>query len=146
MTFVGGSPRGFQKIQEKYSLQQAHQIIPPQRDQISLEDTLKDIERIPENSPQIFWVCLGSPKQEIWAHHASKLLPTSHFFCVGAAFAFLSGEKKRAPEILQKMGLEWAHRLYQEPQRLSQRYLLGNPLLLFYTIAHQIKKIPQKRK
>lgn len=144
MTFVGGSPTGFQKIQEKYSLQKAQHLCPPQRKKISPEDILEDLNPLSEVPfPQIFWVCLGSPKQEIWAHHASKILQNSHFFSVGAAFDFLSGEKKRAPSLLQNMGLEWAYRLFQEPQRLSQRYLLGNPLLLLYTLAFKIK--PRKK-
>src|SRR5699024_6244545 len=43
---------------------------------------------------------------------------------VGASFAFLSGEQRRAPALLQRAGLEWLHRLAQEPRRLGRRYLI----------------------
>jgi N-acetylglucosaminyldiphosphoundecaprenol N-acetyl-beta-D-mannosaminyltransferase len=49
---------------------------------------------------------------------------------VGAAFDFLSGEKKEAPAVLHGTGLEWLHRLATEPRRLWRRYLLGNVAFL----------------
>jgi N-acetylglucosaminyldiphosphoundecaprenol N-acetyl-beta-D-mannosaminyltransferase len=47
--------------------------------------------------------------------------------CVGAAFDFIAGTKPRAPEWMQRSGLEWAFRLKSEPRRLWRRYLVGNP-------------------
>ena len=45
---------------------------------------------------------------------------------VGAAFDFIAGTKQRAPEWMQRRGLEWAHRLWSEPGRLAGRYLRTN--------------------
>lgn len=46
--------------------------------------------------------------------------------CVGAAFDFIAGTKRRAPEWMQRCGLEWLHRLCSEPRRLAKRYAFGN--------------------
>jgi N-acetylglucosaminyldiphosphoundecaprenol N-acetyl-beta-D-mannosaminyltransferase len=76
--------------------------------------------------PDIVWVALGAPKQELWAaQHASALAPAL-IIGVGAAFDFHAGAKARAPAWMQRSGLEWAHRLGQEPRRLGWRYLSTN--------------------
>ena len=49
---------------------------------------------------------------------------------VGAAFDFLAGDVKRAPEWLRQTGLEWVHRVASEPKRLGSRYLRNNPAFL----------------
>jgi len=73
--------------------------------------------------PDIVLVALGAPKQERLIEILRDDLPQSWFFGVGIALGFLVGEVKRAPEVLQKSGLEWTHRLVQEPGRLAGRYL-----------------------
>jgi exopolysaccharide biosynthesis WecB/TagA/CpsF family protein len=50
---------------------------------------------------------------------------------LGVSFSFVSGEFKRAPRLMRRLGLEWLHRLVQEPARLTQRYLLVGPPFLF---------------
>ena len=53
--------------------------------------------------------------------------------CVGAAVDFLSGTTARAPESVQRLGLEWLHRLLSEPRRLWRRYLIDGPkIFLLY--------------
>jgi len=97
---------------------------------IKLENE-KIIEKINKASPDIIWIGLGCPKQELWMNlHKQKI--TATMIGVGAAFDFLSGNKKRAPIILQKLNLEWLYRLIQEPKRLWKRYLLNYPQALFY--------------
>jgi len=76
--------------------------------------------------PQLVWMGLGAPKQELWMHEVHSLSPETLFFGVGAAFDFLGGSKQRAPLWMQSSGLEWLHRLSQEPKRLSKRYLTTN--------------------
>jgi len=77
----------------------------------------------------IVWVGLGTPKQD----HLLALLAASSSVVsvgVGAAFDFLSGEKREAPPALHGSGFEWMHRLATEPRRLWRRYLLGNSTFL----------------
>jgi N-acetylglucosaminyldiphosphoundecaprenol N-acetyl-beta-D-mannosaminyltransferase len=75
----------------------------------------------------VIWVGLGAPKQEIWMYRARPHITSPVLVGVGAAFDFLSDNKKRAPEWMQRYGLEWLHRWSQEPARLATRYLSTNP-------------------
>jgi len=78
--------------------------------------------------PDIVFVGLGSPKQEQIIAHMRPLLPGAWWLGVGISFSFVSGEVRRAPRWVQNLGLEWLHRLIQEPGRLGRRYvLLGIP-------------------
>jgi exopolysaccharide biosynthesis WecB/TagA/CpsF family protein len=49
---------------------------------------------------------------------------------VGALFDFVAGKVERAPNIMQKLKLEWAYRLLQEPRRLWRRYIIGNAVFI----------------
>jgi N-acetylglucosaminyldiphosphoundecaprenol N-acetyl-beta-D-mannosaminyltransferase len=86
------------------------------------------LKMIEQSDADILLVAFGNPKQEKWiAMHRSRLhVPVC--IGVGASLDFLSGTHKRAPEWMQRTGLEWMHRLCMEPGRLSTRYsgnLLG---------------------
>jgi N-acetylglucosaminyldiphosphoundecaprenol N-acetyl-beta-D-mannosaminyltransferase len=86
------------------------------------------LSKVRATAPDIVWVGLGAPKQELWAQrHISSLSP-SLVIGVGAAFDFHAGSKRRAPEWMRRSGLEWLHRLISEPRRLGWRYLSTNTL------------------
>jgi N-acetylglucosaminyldiphosphoundecaprenol N-acetyl-beta-D-mannosaminyltransferase len=74
--------------------------------------------------PDLVLVALGAPKQERMVEHLQKILPLSWHVGVGNSFSFLSGDVQRAPVWMQKSGLEWLHRIIQEPGRLWKRYLI----------------------
>ena len=77
-----------------------------------------------EAAPDIVYVALGSPKQE---HLIAKLrpsLPGAWWLGVGVSFSFLTGHVRRAPIWMQRAGIEWAHRLGQEPRRMFKRYVV----------------------
>src|SRR5690348_16014868 len=89
-------------------------------------EAARGLEALEGDQPHVMWCGLGMPKQELWMrHHASGLGPTIAIG-VGAAFDFLAGMKRRAPERMQRSGLEWLHRLASEPRRLSGRYVQTN--------------------
>jgi N-acetylglucosaminyldiphosphoundecaprenol N-acetyl-beta-D-mannosaminyltransferase len=79
-----------------------------------------------QTPPRLVWIGLGAPKQERWIAAVSRAVPGAMFFGVGAAFDFLAGRKRRAPRLVRRLGLEWAHRLASEPGRLWKRYLATN--------------------
>lgn len=80
--------------------------------------------------PDIVYVGLGFPKQERLIVALRRALPTTWFVSCGVSFSFIGGELVRAPRLMQRLGLEWLHRLVQEPRRLYRRYLLdGLPFL-----------------
>lgn len=73
--------------------------------------------------PDLVFVGLGFPKQEQVISDLRPQLPRAWFLGCGAAVGFVAGEQRRAPIWMQRTGLEWAHRLAQEPTRLAGRYL-----------------------
>jgi exopolysaccharide biosynthesis WecB/TagA/CpsF family protein len=74
-------------------------------------------------APDIVFVALGVPKQEIWAQkHATKL--DIQAICVGAALDFAAGTQRRAPPIFRRIGFEWLWRALTEPSRLGIRYAM----------------------
>ena len=84
-------------------------------------------DRMQAVGADLVWVGLGAPKQDYVAAVLRELGAAPVLLCVGAAFDFVSGAKRRAPRWTQRVGLEWLHRLMSEPRRLWRRYLIGNP-------------------
>jgi N-acetylglucosaminyldiphosphoundecaprenol N-acetyl-beta-D-mannosaminyltransferase len=87
--------------------------------------------RIAQLRPDIIWVGMSTPKQERFMAENIE-----HFSCgvmigVGAAFDIHTGNLKDAPQWIKSSGLQWAHRLSQEPSRLWKRYLINNPAFLY---------------
>jgi N-acetylglucosaminyldiphosphoundecaprenol N-acetyl-beta-D-mannosaminyltransferase len=81
--------------------------------------------------PDIVYVALGSPKQELLIQELHGLLPHAWWIGVGISFSFVAGTVQRAPRWVQRIGCEWVHRLAQEPRRLAKRYLVhGIPFTL----------------
>ncbi len=72
--------------------------------------------------PDILLVALGNPKQEKWIYRHADALGVPVMMGVGGTFDFIAGVTKRAPTWMQQSGLEWFHRLLQEPRRLWKRY------------------------
>jgi N-acetylglucosaminyldiphosphoundecaprenol N-acetyl-beta-D-mannosaminyltransferase len=86
--------------------------------------------------PSVVLVGLGFPKQERLIEHLRVALPQAWFVCVGISFSFLCGSVRRAPRWMQATGLEWLHRVAQEPRRLTKRYLIhGLPFAARLLIA-----------
>jgi N-acetylglucosaminyldiphosphoundecaprenol N-acetyl-beta-D-mannosaminyltransferase len=93
---------------------------------------LADLEKsLLEVRPDVLWVGLGAPKQEIWMSQVADRLNVPLMIGVGAAFEFLAGTKSAAPRWMSNLGLEWFFRLVTEPRRLWRRYLLGNPRFVY---------------
>jgi N-acetylglucosaminyldiphosphoundecaprenol N-acetyl-beta-D-mannosaminyltransferase len=130
--FLGGTEEvktGLTDFILKFSPQQVashlHFIIPPQN--VNWELAYKDwLEIIQSGKFKHVWIGLGNPKQFFIANLLSQNISSAQYYCVGAAFDFLSGVKRETPRIFQKLALEWLFRLIQEPGRLWRRYLVGN--------------------
>ncbi len=102
----------------------AGMVSPPFRKETPEEDE-ETIRRINESGADFVWIGLGAPKQERWmAEHAGKL--DGVMLGVGAGFDFYAGTIRRAPLWVQKIGLEWLYRLFQDPKRLANRYIVTN--------------------
>jgi N-acetylglucosaminyldiphosphoundecaprenol N-acetyl-beta-D-mannosaminyltransferase len=90
-----------------------------------------------EAKPHIVWVGLSTPKQERFMARFAERLLAPLLVGVGAAFDFHSGLIRDCPHWVKRAGLQWTHRLMQDPRRLWRRYLRNNPAFLWH-IAQQL--------
>jgi N-acetylglucosaminyldiphosphoundecaprenol N-acetyl-beta-D-mannosaminyltransferase len=77
--------------------------------------------------PHILWVGLSTPTQERFMAHYCGRLDVPLMIGVGAAFDIHTGGIRDSPDWMKAAGLQWLHRLLQEPRRLWRRYLINNP-------------------
>lgn len=103
---------------------------------LSEQETEEMVARIRAAEPDIVWVGLGTPRQDVFAHDFRDRLGTT-LVPIGAAFDFFAGTKPMAPGWVQRHGLEWAYRLATEPRRLWKRYLLGNPVFVYGVLREE---------
>ena len=90
----------------------------------------KDFQSI---DADIVWVSLGFPKQELFIDKVCEEIQTNtNFVGIGGVFDWVAGTKKKAPEWLANIGLEWLLRLVQDPKRLYKRYFIDNTLFIVY--------------
>ena len=109
---------------------------PPFRDLSDAEER-ELVERINADRPDVLWIGIGVPKQEKWMARLRPRLDVPVMCAVGAAFDFHAGQVPQAPDWMQRRGLEWVHRMAQEPRRLIPRYLRYNPRFLLL-LARQL--------
>ena len=107
-------------------------------DELVQEEYVKDII---DAEPDIVWVSLGFPKQELFINlFQEKYSVESNLVGIGAVFEWVAGTKIKAPEFLANLGLEWLLRLAQEPKRLFRRYFVDNLLFLYLITKQYISK------
>jgi N-acetylglucosaminyldiphosphoundecaprenol N-acetyl-beta-D-mannosaminyltransferase len=107
-------------------------------EELAKEEYAKDII---ETEPDIVWVSLGFPKQELFINlFQEKYSLGSNLVGIGAVFEWVAGTKIKAPEFLANLGLEWILRLAQEPKRLFRRYFVDNLLFLYLITKQYISK------
>jgi N-acetylglucosaminyldiphosphoundecaprenol N-acetyl-beta-D-mannosaminyltransferase len=99
-------------------------------------------DAIKESATDLLFVAMGSPAQEFWI--ASNLERTAVRFAlgVGGSFDNVSGFATRAPRWMQRLGLEWFHRLTSEPRRLWKRYLVGNTVFVWLVVKQLLTSRP----
>lgn len=134
----GIAPRAAAALQRRYpGLRVAGALTPP-LGAFSPEIDAALVETVRAAAPEMLFVALGAPRQELWlrAHLAELGVPVC--IGVGCAFDVLSGRRSRAPRWMQRSGLEWAFRLAQEPRRLWRRYLLGDLPLFARVLSEQL--------
>ncbi|MFN2594231.1 MAG: WecB/TagA/CpsF family glycosyltransferase [Actinomycetota bacterium] len=88
---------------------------------------VQDVQR---SGASVVMVAMGNPRQELWLKDHLGGSGARLGVGVGAFFDFSAGEVSRAPEWMNRIGIEWIYRLAQEPKRMWRRYILGNPLFL----------------
>ena len=141
--FHGSSPENLElmkvRLRQSYpNLQIAGMSSPPFR-ALSSQEEAADVEAIRASEPDVVWVGLGMPKQELWMGRLGEDLPGISLVGVGAVFEWISGTVRKAPQWMQNCGLERLFRLTQEPRRLWRRYAWNNPAFLVLLSAQVLR-------
>lgn len=93
------------------------------------EEEIKIIDDINSSNPDIIFVGLGFPKQEIWIDTNKKNIKGKIIIGNGGVMNILSGNVKSVPKIFEKLGLEWFYRLIREPSRIKRQIVLPKFML-----------------
>jgi N-acetylglucosaminyldiphosphoundecaprenol N-acetyl-beta-D-mannosaminyltransferase len=96
------------------------------------------IGMINRTAPNVLFVGLGMPKQELWIGQNFEHLHVNAIIPCGGMIDYLSGEISVAPSWMSEYGMEWIYRLSQDPARFWRRYLLGNPTFMFHVFREFI--------
>jgi|ERR1700722_8655642 len=116
---------------------------------VGFENDERELERIRHDlaivEPQIVFVALGFPKQDLLIASLRSSMPHTSFLGVGISLSYVTGDLSRAPTWICDLGLEWAYRLSQEPtRRLARRYLVnGLPFgmrLILSAASHRLHR------
>lgn len=109
-----------------------------EKDERECEELIGIVNRSGAN---VLLVGLGAPKQEKWIMRYRDRMPgVDLFMALGATIDFEAGALKRAPELWQKMGMEWLYRCIKEPKRLFRRYFVDD-MQFFYYFTKQLLKL-----
>lgn len=103
------------------------------------------VDALREARADLVFVCLGSPKQDVWVDLWRDELPSAVYIGAGAAVDFAAGVRSRAPRLVQALGAEWVYRLLQEPRRLARRYMLRGPLFLLIVVRSVVTSRRSRR-
>ena len=127
--FLGGNPGTAEKtamnIQDSFPGIKISGCLCPEFGFESSIDSIREIaEQLTACKPDIVFVGLGSPKQDVLINALRLQFPNTWWLGVGVSFSFLGDELARAPEWAKKSGFEWLYRLVTEPKRLAKRYLV----------------------
>ena len=115
------------KVAKMYRDKFGNQVIAGYRNGYYAEGEEEAIAKmIAESAAQMLFVAISSPKKEIFLNKYKDIINTPFIMGVGGTFDVISGHVKRAPIWMQKAGLEWLYRTYQEPKRMWKRYLITN--------------------
>ena len=103
------------------------------------EDADRIIADINAAAPDVLWLGLGKPKEQIFAVKHADALHVGWIVTCGGAFNYATGGYRRAPRWMQNLGLEWLHRLAQNPRKLFWRYAVTNPHALWLILKHWLR-------
>ena len=131
--FFGGAPgvadKAKKNLLHKYP---DAQIIGTRSGYYTPEEEADIVSEIKERKPDILFVALGFPKQEQWITDNMSKLDVPVSIGVGGSLDIFSGNKKRAPKIVQRLGIEFFYRLLQEPKRFARYLVLPKFVITFF--------------
>ncbi|UUM33083.1 WecB/TagA/CpsF family glycosyltransferase [Vibrio japonicus] len=103
------------------------------------DDEESVVEQIRQSGAQLLFVAITSPKKENFINRWRERLGVSFVMGVGGTFDVVAGKVNRAPEWMQRAGLEWLYRVIQEPRRMWKRYLVTNSQFAWLLIKERFQ-------
>jgi len=141
--FFGAKEEIVKKVVNRYSVQYTSSIIAGYRNGYFKKEEEREIAiQIADSKANILFVAISSPTKENFLYQNKDILKNVNFTMgVGGSFDVVAGVVKRAPMWMQKSGLEWLFRVYQEPRRMFKRYLIGNAKFIKLILQYKLRKI-----
>ena len=142
--YLGSSPKTLKKIELRLSKEYPNIKFdcysPPYKQKFNLEDSSQMIKSANRFEPDILFVGMTAPKQEIWVNEHKNELNAKIICSIGAVFDFYAGTVKRPNTFWINLRLEWLVRLIKEPKRMWKRYLIYSPMFFIYLFKYLIKE------
>ncbi len=140
--FLGSAPSTLEKIVDRAGRDYPNVVVsgvwsPPFKDEFDQSDLDEMIAAVNAAAPDVVWVGLTAPKQELFIRRNIDRMETKVVGAIGAVFDFYAETTRRPGPIAQKLGIEWLVRLLGEPRRLWKRTLVSGPQFFALCIHHQ---------
>ena len=128
-----------ERLKREYPDVRSGFLSPPFRDKFTKEENETMLKAVNDFSPDVLFVGMTAPRQELWVHENRGNLNVPLICCIGAVFDFYAGTVKRSGQFWINAGLEWLPRLLREPGRLWRRNFISTPLFLWHVMVEKIK-------
>lgn len=113
---------------------------PPYKAEFGEEDNKRMIDAINAYNPDILFIGLSAPKQEMWVHQNKHELHVKAICSIGAVFDFYAGTINRPSRFWVGIGMEWFIRFVHEPGRLWKRYLYYGPAFVYVIFKKKVSQ------
>ena len=139
--FLGAKEKVIKRVVDKYATLYGDRIIAGYRNGYFTSEEEESVAfEIAESKADILFVAISSPKKEIFLNKYKTLIQAPFIMGVGGSFDVVSGLVKRAPKWMQRAGLEWLFRIWQEPRRMWKRYLYTNTIFIYLILKEKLIK------
>jgi exopolysaccharide biosynthesis WecB/TagA/CpsF family protein len=128
VAIVGGEAGQIEQLAARFHLASVSHFHPPMGFVHDPLEMARAVQFIVSSQARYAFLAVGSPQQELLAYRVARAGGACGIgFCIGASLDFLTGSQERAPEVFQRLSLEWLYRLCSDPRRLWRRYLVDGP-------------------
>lgn len=142
--YLGASDRTLERIKmqcaQEFPNIEVGYYSPPYKREFDEGDNRRMIEAINAHQPDILFIGLSAPKQELWVHHNKQELHVKAICSIGAVFDFYAGTINRPSKFWVGIGMEWFIRFVNEPSRLWKRYLYYGPAFVYVIFKKKVRQ------
>lgn len=130
VTIIGMEPKWVAELVRRLGMAQPAHFNPPMGFDRDPKAFAEAVAFIVDNPARFVFLAVGAPRQERLAAAAKQAGAKGTAICAGASLDFLAGKQRRAPRLMQQLGLEWLFRLATQPRRMFRRYLIDSPAVI----------------